>query len=500
MLSEIHSIALEGPVALPVRIDVSSTSGLRFTLVGASEPTLRECQKRIRAALLAIGMRWPGRQITAAFSPADRRYEGASFDLPLALGVLLASGKIPSRFQKIWAMGEIQLNGQVAQTRGSAAFVYAAQKANAEVILLPHKASAEWESTEGVVFVENLRQAVDFFHTGVKPKPSLEQAPLAPDPKPFLWDSIKGQEAAKWSLLYAALGGHHTLLVGPPGIGKSLLAKSLGELISSPTPTQCAEILAIYSAMGRLDEWPGKQRRPFRAPHPSISATALVGGGHPIQPGEISLAHQGILFLDEWAEISSSALEALRKPLEEGEIRIGRAGRGLSFPARFQLIAATNACPCGPSSICHCSRSQIERYRRRFSGPLMDRMGIIVHLENKRRSQPHTVEEPEASLSLSQAKILLRNAQGIKEKRHALVGYDRSVQNCDVPLSRLLDVLLATPEALEVMDRASRKRNLSHRSVHQLFRLARTVADVEGKLKMSGHHVVKALNHFQQPM
>ena len=400
MLALVDALAVLGVDAYLVQVEVDVSSGMvSFSLVGLPDAAVRESGERVRAAIRNSGFTMPTKRITVNLAPADTKKQGPLFDLPIALGVLLGDGQIRPRLEDFAAVGELGLNGEVRPVTGVLPMALGAKSVGKQALLVPKANAAEAAVVQGLdVFpVESLADAVDLL-TNANRDPQLShfvEDDLEAPPLDIDWGDVKGQEAVKRAMEIAAAGGHNILLVGSPGSGKTLLSRRLPTILPPLLLNEALEVTKLYSVAGLL---PGGQslitQRPFRSPHHTVSHAGLVGGGSYPRPGEISLAHHGVLFLDELPEFHRDVLEVMRQPLEDGSVSIARAAQTLTFPARFQLVAAMNPCPCGqllgsptdsPSvKPCTCSAPQIRRYLARISGPLLDR--IDIHIEVPRLS------------------------------------------------------------------------------------------------------------------
>ena len=493
-LAVLYSRALNGMHAPLVTVETHIANGLpSFTIVGLPETEVKESRDRVRAALQTAHFKIPAQRITVNLAPADLPKESGRFDLPIALGILAASGQIPADAlsQYEWA-GELALTGELRPIHGALAMTYSAAQSGRSFVLPQHNAAEAALVKQAQIHAAQSLLQICAHLTGDQPLPVYHNPPekqnIIPDYPDM--EEVKGQTQAKRALEIAATGGHSLLMVGPPGTGKSMLAARFPGILPPMTESEALESAAIQSlSHGGFDinNW---KRRPYRAPHHTASGVALVGGGSHPRPGEISLAMHGVLFLDELAEFDRKVLEVLREPLESGKITISRATRQAEFPARFQLIAAMNPCPCGylghPSGKCHCTPDKISRYRTRISGPLLDRIDLQIEV-------PAVPQE-----ELMRQQINGEKSSTIRqrvEKSHRLqLERQGKTNNC---LSvKEIDQFCALDNLSEnLLKQAISRLNLSARSYHRILKVARTIADLAGTEKINNQHIAEAIQY-----
>jgi magnesium chelatase family protein len=499
-LAVVRSRALDGMAAPPVQVEVHLANGLpSFTLVGLADTEVKEARERVRAALAQSGLAFPhNKRITVNLAPAELPKESGRFDLPIALGILAADGQIDAAALDAHEFaGELSLAGELRPVRGALALALALRHEGATRTLVLPEASAREAALAGDMAVRSARHLLDVVAAlqagdAARPLPIARAEPAAPrswvSAVPDLAD-VRGQSAAKRALEIAAAGGHSVLMVGPPGAGKSMLAQRLPGLLPPMTDAEALASAALASLAGAFDTALWKVR-PFRAPHHSATAPALVGGGSPPRPGEISLAYGGVLFLDEMPEMPRAALEALREPLETGRITISRAARQASFPARFQLVAAMNPCPCGwlgaradAGRQCRCTPDIVARYQGRLSGPLIDRIDLQVEVPAVRPGELMGVRDGESSADVAHrvraARFLALERQGSSNAELAAGG---------------IETHCALDEGgRALLHRAAERLGWTGRGLHRVLKVARTIADLAASERIVSPHIAEAM-------
>lgn len=502
MTSRSSTVAFQGIEAVPVDVQAQFLSGMvAFNVVGLGDKAVAESRERVRAALYAIGLALPGKRLVVNLSPADLPKEGSHFDLPITLSVLAALGIIPQDFlTRYVAMGELALDGALIGVSG---VLPAAIAANArDMGLICPKVSgpeAAWSAEDADILApENLIQLINHVRgTQVltRPKPAVatetEQLPDLRD--------IKGQETGKRALEVAAAGGHHLLMVGPPGAGKSMLAQRLPSILPPLDSREMLDISMVASLAGELSSGQLSRRRPFRAPHHSASMPALVGGGLRAKPGEMALAHHGVLFLDELPEFQSRVLESLRQPMETGEAVVARVNYHITYPSRFQLVAAMNPCKCGyagqPGHICRSGPRCAADYQARISGPLLDRMDIQIELAAVKPSDLALPPPKEASQDVAQRVHAARQIQAL---RFASLGKPELRCNAEADGALLEKIAQPDQPGLILLREAADAMKLSARGYHRVLRVARTLADLDQREQVARIHIAEALSYRQK--
>lgn len=502
MLVKVYGAALQGIDATIVTIEVNSSRGIKFFLVGLPDSAVKESHERIISALQVNGYKFPTCQIVVNMAPADIRKEGSAYDLPLAIGILAATQTVSSeKLSRYLMMGELSLDGSLQPVKGALPIAISARERGFEGLIVPKQNAREAAVVNNlhVYGADNIKEVIEFFNNERTLEPTIvhTREEFYQGQNNFAHDfaDVKGQESVKRALEVAAAGGHNLIMIGAPGSGKSMMAKCLPGILPPLSLGESLETTKIHSVAGKLSKNSSLiSTRPFRSPHHTISQVAMVGGGSNPQPGEISLAHHGVLFLDELPEFNRSVLEVLRQPLEDRHISISRAKYSLDYPASFMLVASMNPCPCGyynhPTRACVCNPGQVQRYLNRISGPLLDRIDLQIEIVPVPFEKMAERTQAESSATIRERVIQARKIQAERFANHPGI-------YCNAQMESKLLHLYAQPDerGLSVLRTAMTRLNLSARAYDRILKVARTIADLDNSPGITSVHLAEAISY-----
>lgn len=497
MIAKVRSMGLQGIGGYEVLLEVYISNGLpAFDVVGLPDAAVREARERVRAAIKNNGYRFPVSRMTVNLAPADKKKAGTLYDLPMFIGILAADGDIDEPGDDCAFIGELSLSGELRPVYGALPMAIAAARCGVKKLFVPADNAAEAAFADGISVypVKNVDELLRLMRGEVNIEPAAAPAldtlmEHIPD-----FSEVKGQENVKRALEIAAAGGHNILIVGPPGAGKSMMAKRLPGILPDMSRGEMIQSTEIYSVAGLTSrEHPIVSMRPFRAPHHTVSAAGLSGGGTSPRPGEISLAHNGVLFLDELPEFRSDVLEVLRQPLEDGEVTVSRVAGTVTYPSRFMLVCAMNPCKCGwyghPSGRCRCTERDVRRYHSKISGPLLDRIDLIVEVPAL------DYEELSRRSSAERSADIKKRVNAAREIQRRRFGGDGTMCNAHIGSREMSEICALDAEGEALMHAAFDSMRLSARSYDRILRVARTIADLDGQKNISAEHIAEAIQY-----